>query len=234
MIRDALMVFRKDLRIERRSKVTSTQIVPFGLIVLVLFGFGLDELVVRSPSESSKLGSVSAAAISAGLFWLATLFAALLAVQRSSALEQADGGRDGLRLSGLDPAGIFLGKAAAVFAQLVILEVVLTFGVVLMFDAPLQNPLLLLATAVPTTIVLATTGTIYATLCGGQRSRDTLVPLLEFPLVAPILLAASQATRAALDDNATSGWPWVRLLIVAAVVFTAIGILLYDAVLEDA
>lgn len=234
MIRDALVVFKKDLRIERRSKVTTTQIVPFGVIVLVLFGFGLDELVVRSPSESSRLSTVSAAAISAGLFWLATLFAALLAVQRSSALEQADGGRDGLRLSGLDPAGIFLGKAAAVFVQLAILECILAFGVVLMFDAPIVNPLLLAATALPTTVVLATTGTMYATLAGGQRSRDTLVPLLEFPLVAPILLAASQATRAALDDNVSDGWPWVRLLTVAAVVFTALGLLLYDTILEDA
>ena len=235
MIADALIVFRKDLRIERRSKVTTTQIAPFGFVVLVLFGFGLDELVVRTPSESSRFSSVSSAAISAGLFWLATLFASLLAVQRSAALEQADGGRDGLRLSGLDPAGIFLGKAAAVFVQLAVLEVILAVGVVLMFDAPLQNPLLLAATAVPTTIVLATTGTIYATLSGGQRARDTLVPLLEFPLVAPILLGASQATRAALDDQSLiNGWLYVRLLVFAAVAFTILGIVLYDAVLEDA
>ena len=232
MLRDALTVLTKDLRIERRSKVTTTQIAPFGVMVLVLFAFGLDELVVRGPGESSA-NTVSAAAVSAGLFWLATLFAALLAVQRSSALEQADGGRDGLRLSGMDPAGIFLGKSAAVFVQLAVLEVLLAIGVVLLFDATLRNPLLLAATAVPATIVLATTGTIYATLTGGQRSRDTLVPLLEFPLVAPILLAASQATRAALDDRSIDGWPWVRLLVVAAVAFTALGILLFDAVLED-
>lgn len=234
MLRDALVVFRKDLRIERRSKVTTTQIAPFGIIVLVLFGFGLDELVVRNPGESSTIGSVASSAIAAGLFWLATLFASLLAVQRSAALERADGGGDGLRLSGLDPAGIFLGKAAAVFVQLALLEAILAVGVVLMFDAPLHNPLLLLATTIPATIVLATTGTIYATLSGGQRARDTLVPLLEFPLVAPILLAASQSTRAALDDRSIDGWPWVRLLVIAAVVFTGLGALLYDAVLEDA
>ncbi len=234
MISDAIIVFSKDLRIERRSKVTTTQIAPFGVVVLVLFGFGLDELVVRSPSESSRLNTVSSAAISAGLFWLATLFASLLAVQRSAALEQADGGRDGLRLSGLDPAGIFLGKAAAVFVQLALLEAILAAGVVLMFDAPLRSPLLLAATAIPTTIVLATTGTLYATLSGGQRSRDTLVPLLEFPLVAPVLLAASQATRAALDDQSLiDGWLYVRLLVFAAIAFTLLGILLYDAVLED-
>ena len=65
MLRDALTVFSKDLRIERRSKVTTTQIAPFGVMVLVLFAFGLDELVVRGPSESSA-NTVSAAAVSAG------------------------------------------------------------------------------------------------------------------------------------------------------------------------
>ena len=46
------------------------------------------------------------------------LFASLLAVQRAFAVESADGVRDGLRLSGLDPAGIFLGKVLAVSVQL--------------------------------------------------------------------------------------------------------------------
>ncbi len=231
MFRDALTVLAKDLRIERRSKVTTTQIAPFGVMVLLLFAFGLDDLIVRGPSESSK-NTISAAAISAGLFWLAALFAALLAVQRAAALEQSDGGRDGLRLSGLDPASIFLGKATAVFLQLAVLEVILATGVVLLFDATLRNPVLLAATAIPATIALATTGTIYATLTSGDRSRDTLVPLLEFPLVAPVLLAAAQATRAALDDRTIDGWPWVRLLVVAALAFTALGVLLFDSVLE--
>ena len=75
----------------------------------------------------------------AGLFWVAVLFAAVLAVQRSFALEATDGARDGLRLSGLDPAGIFLGKAAAVAVQLVVLEVLLTAGVVLLYGAHVRS-----------------------------------------------------------------------------------------------
>ena len=57
-----------------------------------------------------------------GLFWVAVLFCTVLAIQRSVSVESADGARDGLRLSGIDPAGLFLGKAAAVAAQLVVLE----------------------------------------------------------------------------------------------------------------
>src|SRR5205807_2909519 len=109
MLRDALLVAGKDLRIERRSRVTTNQVAPFAVVVLVLFAFALD------PDR----GVLTRAA--AGLFWVSVLFCAVLAVQRSFSVEAADGARDGLRLSGLDPAGVFLGKAGAVAAQLVVL-----------------------------------------------------------------------------------------------------------------
>src|SRR5205807_9902652 len=95
-LHDALPISAKDLRIEARSRVAINQVAPFALMVLVLFAFARDPdrgvLVTAAP----------------GLFWVAVLFAALLAVQRSVAVEAADFARDGLRLSGLDPAGIFV------------------------------------------------------------------------------------------------------------------------------
>src|SRR5215510_14108008 len=100
MWRDAALVAGKDLRIEARSRVATNQVAPFALVVLLLFGFALDP-------DRGVLGRASA-----GLFWVAVLLAVLLAVQRSFSLEAGDGAGDGLRLSGLDPAGIFLGKAA--------------------------------------------------------------------------------------------------------------------------
>ena len=68
-----------------------------------------------------------------GLFWLAVLFSTVLATQRSFAIESGEGTRDGLRLSGIDPAGVFLGKAAAVAVQLAVLQVVLWAGVTVLF-----------------------------------------------------------------------------------------------------
>src|ERR1700737_4144180 len=109
--RDAALVAGKDLRIEARSRVATNQVAPFAVLVLVLFAFALD------PDR----GVLARAA--AGLFWVGVLFSSLLAIQRSYPLESSDSARDGLRLSGLDPAGIFLGKAAAVAAQLLALEV---------------------------------------------------------------------------------------------------------------
>src|SRR5579863_1769544 len=106
-----------------KSRVATMQVAPYALLVLVLFGFAFDQ-------NRSLLTQAAP-----GLFWVAVLLCSLLAVQRSYAIEAADGARDGLRLSGLDPAGIFLGKAAAVAAQLVALELVLGAGIVVLFGA---------------------------------------------------------------------------------------------------
>src|SRR5205807_3018544 len=100
--RDAAVVAGKDLRIELRARVATNQVAPFAVLVLVLFAFALD------PDR----GVLAQAA--AGLFWVAVLFSGLLAVQRAFAIEATDGTRDNLRLSGLDPAAIFLGKAGAI------------------------------------------------------------------------------------------------------------------------
>src|SRR2546423_12996892 len=131
---DARLVAGKDLRIEGRSRVATNQVAPFAVMVLVLFAFAID------PDR----GVLARAA--PGLFWIAVLFSALLAVQRSFSLEAADSARDGLRMSGLDGAGIFLGKAAAIPPQLLLLEVVLGIGLVVLYASAVHGPPLLLAT----------------------------------------------------------------------------------------
>lgn len=254
LFHDARVVAGKDLRIEARSKVTTSQVAPFAVLMLVLFAFALDSLVVRDPSQAdavtadakaaiaraagagvlrTSIGDIAASVVSSGLFWLAVLFAALLAVQRSFAIETADGGREGLRMSSLDPAGIFLGKAAAIAVQLLVLEVILGIGVVILYQAELRSPLLLLLTCGLATIGLASVGTAYGALAAGLRVRETLLPLLYFPVVAPMILAAVKATEAALTGAVGEAWPWVRLLAVFAVVFSAAGVLTFGTLLED-
>ena len=221
MLRDALLVAGKDLRIEARSRVATNQVAPFALVVLVLFGFALDP-------DRGVLGRASA-----GLFWVAVLLSCLLAVQRSFAVEGGDGAGDGLRLSGLDPAGIFLGKAAAVAAQLALLEVLLAAGVVVLYDADLGGPALLLVTSATATVGLAAAGTVYGVLAAGLRVRETLLPLLLLPVVAPVLLSATRAWEAGMGISVDDGWRWAQLLGVFAVVYVALGILAYGALLEE-
>ena len=223
MWRDAALIAGKDLRIEARSRVATNQIAPFAVLVLVLFAFALD------PDR----GILRRAA--PGLFWVAVLFASLLAIQRAFAVEASDNARDGLRLSGLDPAGIFLGKAGAVALQLLGLELVLGVFVVLLYDVELHQAGIVAATTAAATLGLAAAGTVYGMLAAGLRVRETLLPLLLLPVVAPVLLGATRATEAALDiATAAEAWPWVRLLSVFAVIYTTFGVLAFETLLEEA
>ena len=221
MWRDALLVAGKDLRIEARSRVATNQVAPFALLVLILFAFALD----------ANRGVL--AATTAGLYWMAVLFCSLLAVQRSAAIETGDGARDQLRLSGLDPAGIFLGKVAAVAAQLLVLEGLLAVGVVVLYNADIRGPLIVVATCIAATIGLAAAGTLYGSLAGGLKVRETLLPLLLLPVAAPVLLAATKAWQAALGGVPAEADPWLRLLAVFAIIYLTFGVLVFGSLLEE-
>jgi heme exporter protein B len=222
MWRDALLVAGKDLRIEARSRVALWQVVPFAILVLVLLAFaiGPDAAPLRAAAP--------------GIFWIAVLFSTVLSIQRSVAIESGEGTRDGLRLSGIDPAGIFLGKAAAIGLQLLVLQIVLWAGVTFLFDVRVHVVWLAVTASLVATVGLASAGVLYGALSAGLHVRDTLLPLLVLPVLAPVLLCGTKAWQAALEGSASSGTEWLRLLIPFAVIYLVIGIVLYGPLQEAA
>lgn len=219
MWRDAWVVAVKDLRVELRSRVATNQVLPVALLFLVLFAFALDP-------NSGLLGQAAP-----GLYWVAVLFASVLAIQRSMAIESAAGG-DVLRLLGLEPAGVFLGKALALALQLAALEAVLAGGIAVLYGASLRGVPLLVASSLLATIGLAASGTIYGTLSSRLRVRETLLPLLLLPIVAPVLLAATKSWIAAGGGHPGTGLPWLELLAAFSCVYVLLGVGSFGALME--
>jgi heme exporter protein B len=202
--RTARLIAVKDLRIELRSRVVTNQVLPFAAVVMLLFAFALDNdtILVR---------------VAPGLIWLATLFSLLVLVQRSFAIETADGALDVIRVAGIGAGGVFLGKSLALAAQLLVLEALLLLIAVVLYQVtvPAAGVALLVVTFVLATAGLASVGTIYGGLASGAKGRETLLPLLMLPVVAPVLIGATRATEAALGIGGAAvseGWPWVGLL----------------------
>jgi heme exporter protein B len=220
--REAGLVAGKDLRIERRARIVVGQILPFGAIVILLFAFALD------PDR----GVLRRAA--PGLFWVAILLAMLLAVGRSFAIETQHNARDGVRMTGLDGGAVFLGKAAAIGVQLVVLEVVLGLGVVVIYGVDVHGVAVLLLAAAAATVGMAATGTLYGVLAAGMRARESLLPLLLLPVLAPVMLGATRAFEDGLEGVPGDAWPWVAMLTVFAVLYTAIGVLAFGPLWEEA
>jgi heme exporter protein B len=217
----AVLVAGKDLRVEWRSRVGMAQVVPFAVLVLVIFAFALD-------GNRQTLQQLTA-----GLYWIAVLFSAVMLVQRAFAVEADPGVREALRLSGLQPAAVFAGKATAIAIQLLILEILLALGVVVFFTAELDGWGLLAATGLVAPVGIASAGTLYGVLTAGLRVKETLLPLLLLPVLAPVLIGATRAMGAALGDVAVDGWSWFNFLAIFALVYVALGLVAFGPLMEE-
>jgi heme exporter protein B len=223
--RIARAVAAKDLRIELRSRVVTNQVLPFSGLVMVMFAFALDNDDVLQRTAG-------------GLIWLATLFSLFILVQRTFAVETYDGALDSLRVAGVNPQGIFIGKSVALFVQLLILESVLFVAAVVLYRVNVNGSgaVLLVTCVLCATAGLAFVGTLYGGLTAGARGRETLLPLLLLPVVAPVLICATRATESAFRSGGVTvgeGWPWVAVLAVFAAVFGLGGLLSFGSLIEE-
>ena len=223
--RIARLVATKDLRIEWNSRVLINQVLPFAGVTMVIFAFALDADTVLQR-------------VAPGLVWLATLFSLLVLVQRAFAVETDDAALDALRVAGVDARALFLGKAMALGVQLLVLEVVLLFAAIVLYaqTVPAGSVVLLVTTLISATCGLAAVGTLYGGLAAGFTGRETLLPLLTLPAVAPVLIGATRAMEAALGTAGavvSDGWPWVGLLAVFAVAFGVGGSLAFGPLIDE-
>jgi heme exporter protein B len=105
--------------------------------------------------------------------------------------------------------------------------------VTIFYDSTPAGPLLLLGTCLAATAGLAAVGSLYGVLSATMRARDTLLPLLLLPVVAPVLIAATQAFAAAYERTSGEGWRWFGLLAVFACLYLVIGIFAFEPLLEE-
>jgi heme exporter protein B len=223
--RIARLIAAKDLRIERGSRVITDQVLPFAGVTMVIFAFALDSDAVLER-------------VAPGLVWLATMFSLLVLVQRSFSIETDDGALDAMRVAGVDARAIYLGKAISLGVQLLVLEVILLGAAIVLYgqSVPLGGVVLLCTTLLAATCGLASVGTLYGGLAAGIRGRETLLPLLTLPAVAPVLIGATRAVEAALGTAGavvSDGWPWVGLLAVFAVAFGVGGALAFGPLIDE-
>lgn len=218
------LVAKRDLLVEWRSRIALNQVYPFAGIVMVMFGFAIDDTSLMER-------------IAPGLIVLATMFSLLVLVQRSFAVETEDGALDALRTAGVSSTALFWGKSIAMAVQLAVLEALLVLLAVLLYGSTIRpsGVILLLLTWVTGTWGLATVGTLYGGLAAGARGRETLLPLLLLPVVAPVLIGATRAIEAALGARGTvsDGWPWMGLVAVFAAVFCAGGTLAFGPLVDE-
>lgn len=212
----------KDLTAERRTKANFNAVAFLGMLVLLLFGFAL------GPDTAAVRG------VAPGILWLAVLFSGVLAFNRSYQLELEGGALESLLLYPGERWPLFVGKLIANLAFILLVEVVIVPVAVVLYQLsiPTQWPQLLLVIFLGT-VGFTTLGTFYAAMASRSRAREVLLPLLLFPMLVPLLIAAIEASAALLEgDPMGNAGIWIRLLLAFDVVFLGLATFAFEHVIE--
>ncbi len=224
MLRPALTILQKDLRIELRTRESVPTMALFAVIVFVLLHFGLD----RDTLEGD---------LASGVLWVTLLLATILAVNRLFVAEREQGGLDGLLLAPVDRTALYLAKAAALFLYLLLFELVAvpTFGLLLLAPDLVGALPELIVVLLVADLGLAAIGALVAALAAETRARELIVPLFLLPLLVPIVIAGASASEPLLvSPQAPDGLGgWLAFLALYDVVFMLIALGVFDFLVED-
>jgi heme exporter protein B len=208
----------KDLMVEWRTKELFSGMGLFAMVVLVVFNFALD------------LRQELARTLGPGVLWAAVLLAGLLGLGRSFALERDRGTLEGLLLIPMDRSLLYLGKTAALFLFMLLVEAVTVAVFLALFDVPLDL-LAFLPLAVLSTFGLAIVGTLFAAMAVHTRAREVMLPLLLLPILVPVVIAAVQGTVAIVHGEPPG--TALALLVAFDALFLGLASFLFDFVVED-
>jgi heme exporter protein B len=210
----------KDIRLEWRSKDAINAMLFFSLLVVVIFSFAFDP----TAEESRR--------IAGGLIWVAFLFAAIVALNQTWARELRNQVLDAYRVSPAPANPLFLAKALGNFIFVIVLEALMTPLFIMFYKLRVLGAAWqLLPIAALGTWALVVNGTFFAAISIRTRAREIMLPLLLFPLSIPALLAMVNSTTAVLTGEESARF-WIALLVAYDVVFTTVGLLLFETVLE--
>ena len=211
----------KDLAAEFRSRELFSAMLVFSLLVILIFNFAL-ELDIKTRQS-----------VTAGVLWVTFAFAGTLGLSRSMTIEKDQGSLDGLLLAPVDRSAIYFGKVISNLAFMLIVEAIVLPLYSVLYNVNLFSPGLLLILLLGS-VGYIVVGTLLAAMAVQSRTRDVLLPILLFPVVIPVLIAAVKASGGYLTgDNLANIRPWLNLLIVYDVVFTAIAFMVFDYVVEE-
>ena len=216
-------IFAKDLRVEWRHRETLPAMCVFAILVVFLFNFAFE------PAREETLRLLP------GLLWIAFSFAGILGFNRSFAAERENSCLEGITLAPIDPGAFYLGKMLANLVFLTVTEVVVVFAASLWYNFSFFASLQWFALVTfLSTLGYVAVGTTFGAVAAHTRMREVMLPVLQFPVAVPILIAGIEGTQGALRGDApSSSASWIKLAAGFSVIFVVLSYLLFEHVLEE-
>ena len=213
-------LLRKELRIELRTLESIPGMSLFAVTTFVVFHFGLDQASVEGD-------------LAAGVLVVTLLFAAMLGINRLWVADEEQGGFDAVLLAPIDRTALFVAKALALLAYLVVLEIVAIPAFVVLLLEPGPEPGLL-GVLLLADVGIAVIGALVGAIAVRTRARDLIGPVVALPLLIPVVIATARASAPLLEAGG-GGFEtrWLVILGLYDLVFALIAYAVFDPLLDD-
>jgi heme exporter protein B len=228
MFRHAAQVAWKDLRVELRSRELLYTVTFFAALVVVVFTFTFPRVDERVVAD-----------VAPGMLWVAVAFAGTIGLGRAFDREREGDTMRALLLSPAPRVAVFLGKAVAVgLLMLAVAAIVAPLlalflpGASRMFDQPL--PLALAVVLGATGFSIA--GSVFAAALQRVRARDVLLPVILYPILIPLFVAATRVTADLLDapvPDLDDAWYWLAFLGMFDAAFLVVSLWVFESLVIE-
>ncbi|MDL2267613.1 heme exporter protein CcmB [Desulfovibrio sp. OttesenSCG-928-G15] len=220
MLKAAFVIAAKDIRLTLGRGSGLVQAMLLGLLLIFIFSLSL--------APGQRMTPEGAAAI----FWMASAFCQVLIYSTLFASEEKNGQRQGLLLCPAPVQFIWLGKALAGLCMLFAAQC-LFLPAIIVFLAQDITELWLhgLAILCVCDIGIAAVGSLLGALSQGQSAKESLLSIVVFPLLSPLLLGGIRVGSAVfsgvLSDGANT---WYGIALAFDAIFCAAALALFPAV----
>lgn len=216
-------IVRKDLLLESRSRERLTSMGAFAVLAGILFSYALDPTRVRPDDVAS------------GFIWLTIVFAGLLGVGRTFAMEEEEGALRGVLLSPIPRDAVYLAKVLSNSVLLLVTVVLVLLVFALFFGLQLRGSPWMLAGVVGVgTVGFVAVSTLFAAISNRTSMGDALLPILVFPLLVPVVIYGVSATARVFAGRPVAEIEGsVRMLAAFAIVAIGAGAALFRFVVEE-
>ncbi len=222
LLRQAMVIAEKDLRLEFRTRERVVTMFTFAVLVAIVFGFSL------SPAVEVRL-------MAGAMVWVTILFAGMLGLGRSFSLEREQDALVGILLAPIDRGALYLGKFLANLALLLGTSIVIYFAYAFFFQIPLFGPGVgLVAVTFLACVGFMALGTLFSAVAGGTRLGDMLIPIVLLPLLTPVVIFGASATQRLIMNRPISEVMGnLRVLAAFDLIFLLVCTMIFASVVEE-
>ena len=220
------ILIKKEWRLEWRSKELLTLLVCNAILFAVLVGAGVSSAVLDA-STTEKLFAM--------LLWVVFMLSSTTSVTRFNEQELEGRGFEGLLLSGVSGAQMYVAKVVVMTLFFSVSFILLVLLLALSLDKDVSGIFSSLCfVGLGASSALAALLALLAAVASTSKLKGILLPIISLPVLFPVFLCGMEmTTELVLNGSVREGSPWPLVLLCAETLYLAAGVNLFELAIRD-